>query len=55
MYFLIAWKDQEGNLTLVHFTQYPTEYSYLQWLQEHKEEYTGFKIIKGNEITVLLM
>ena len=51
MYFLIAWHDKE----LVHLSKYATEYSYINWLHRHVGEYTGFKVIRGSEIDVILL
>jgi len=51
MYFLIAWHDKE----LVHLSNYATEYSYMRWLHKHVGEYTGFKVIRGSEIDVILL
>jgi hypothetical protein len=51
MYFLIAW----NNIQLIHLSKYATEYSYMQWLHRHKDEYSGFKVIRGSEIEVHLL
>jgi len=53
VYYLIAWRG--GENVPVHMEKYFTEQSYVRWLNENKNAYDNFKVIKGYEVEVFLL